>query len=100
MLQKAFEGTEQEFELYRKQQPSVKRRLIVVYEDDQQEENNIPDDQLTKSHVLHPNNRTQLVNRLAEAEKQIQQGQYTKATPEFFENVKKQAREQRQQAKK
>ncbi len=94
MLQKAFEGTEQEFERYRKNRHiSTKKRFIVVYEDDQKEENILPDEQLEESHILHPSNRKWLIDKLEQSDNDIKEGRTYEATPDFFDDIKKRGRE-------
>jgi len=80
MLQKAFEGTEQEFERYRKKrQISAKKRFIVVYEDEE-----LTLEQEKKKAVL--------VNLFQETEASYQRGEAVPFTPELLDSLRVKAK--------
>lgn len=101
--QKTFEGTEAEFEHYRRKRPFLgKKRFIVMYEDKPVEgkdfvqpfipaltlHGEIPDTLQEPSHILYPSRREFLLQKLEKSDADIKAGRTEKATTKMFKRLR------------
>lgn len=94
-----FNGTFEEFDAFYKalknQQEKKTDQVSFTFEVDDASQHLVEqhaqlswiEEEYDENHVLHPNNRTWLLEKLDEAQADIDAGRLIPATPEFFQNI-------------